>query len=74
MLCLECGNGLREAHQLAAKALATANCQKNENQCCICLKENTFFDGSEAIFEFFGPTYQDCYFQYMQIKEQGKTF
>lgn len=72
MLCLECGNSLRDTHQLAEKALETTNINITEQQCRICLKDEVFFEGTEVIFEFYGPTYKECYYQFTQPQKEGK--
>lgn len=46
--------------------------EKEENYCRICLKNEAFFDWSEQIFEFHGPTYQECYYQFTQLQRHGK--
>ncbi|XP_037822269.1 zinc finger protein 334-like isoform X2 [Lucilia sericata] len=42
----------------------------NEDPCRICLTTNVFFDWSEAVFEFSGPSYKECYYQYTHLQEQ----
>lgn len=44
-----------------------------ENPCRICLKTNVFFDWIEAIFEFSGPSYKECYYQYTHLQEHGNS-
>ncbi|XP_065364610.1 zinc finger protein 39-like [Calliphora vicina] len=44
----------------------------NENPCRICLKTNVFFDWTEAIFEFSGPSYKECYYQYTHLQEHDE--
>lgn len=73
MLCLECGNSLRDTHQLVEKALETTFTNNDEEQCCICLKNEVFFEGTEVIFEFSGPSYDECYYRYTQLQEKSKN-
>lgn len=45
--------------------------ESEQNYCRICLTNETFFDWNEQIFEFYGPTYQECYYKFMQLATKG---
>lgn len=47
--------------------------ETNENHCLICLRNNVFFECNEVIFEFFGPSYKDCYQQFTQLQSNEGT-
>lgn len=46
--------------------------EKEDQYCRICLKHNSFFNWNEQIFEFYGPTYRECYDKYIQLPNNGK--
>ncbi|KAM7349579.1 uncharacterized protein ACRADG_008451 isoform 2-T3 [Cochliomyia hominivorax] len=68
-LCLDCGNDLKNIYKLMEKAHASIESITNGEKCRICLKNDGFFDWTEEIFEFYGPTYKDCYLKYTQLQE-----
>ncbi|KAM7349574.1 uncharacterized protein ACRADG_008447 [Cochliomyia hominivorax] len=73
MFCLDCGNNLRNGFELIDKALSVWDTQTDDKQCRICLKSDTFFEGTEVIFEFYGPSYNDCYYKYTQLQEHENS-
>ncbi|KAM7349576.1 uncharacterized protein ACRADG_008450 [Cochliomyia hominivorax] len=69
-LCLDCGIDLRNMHKMVEKAHVSFNKITKGEQCRICFKKEGFFEWTEEIFEFFGPTYKECYLKYTQLQEK----